>query len=177
MQIILLSGKAENGKTTVSLMIKDILESKSKTVLKIAYGDLLKYLCGKYFNWDGNKDVKGREILQQIGTNTIRAENPNYWVDFVISFVELFETKYDFVIVDDCRFVNELERWDHSWDSTTLRVSRPNHISSLTSIQLQHPSEIALDDYNFDYYINSTNDDLDKLEIEVNKFIEYMEVC
>lgn len=175
MQIILLSGKAEGGKTTVSQMIKEILESKDKTVLKMAYGDLLKYLCGKYFNWDGNKDVKGREILQQIGTNTIRAENPNYWVDFVIGFVELFETKYDYVIVDDCRFKNELERWDHSWDTTTLRVSRSNHISSLTPIQLQHPSEIALDDYNFDYYINSKDDDLDKLEVEVNKFIKYME--
>lgn len=174
MKIILLSGKAEGGKTTVALMIKDILENKGKKVLKVAYGDLVKYLCGKYFNWDGNKDTKGREILQQIGTNIIREKNPNYWVDFVIDFVDLFENEYDCTIIDDCRFVNEIERWGSSWNTTALRVNRPNHISSLTEIQLQHPSETSLDDYNFDFYINS-EDGLNNLKIEVDKFIEYME--
>ena len=176
MQIILLSGKAESGKSTVALMVKEILESKDKKVLKMAYGDLVKYLCGKYFNWDGQKDEKGREILQQIGTNVIREKSPNYWVDFVIDFVNLFKDEYDFVIIDDCRFKNELERWDiGDWDTYIVRVERKGHTSSLTQTQLLHPSETSLDTYHFDYYIES-KDGMDALKIEVDKFIKYMEV-
>ena len=174
MQIILISGKAEHGKSTVALMVKDILESKGKKVLKIAYGDLVKYLCGKYFGWDGQKDEKGRGILQRIGTNVIREKNPNYWVDFVKDFAKLFENEYDYAIVDDSRFKNELEQWDkNGWNTFIVRVEREGHVSSLTEAQLQHPSETSLDDYNFDYYIKAK--DMDGLEIEVNKFIEYME--
>ena len=175
MQIILVSGKAEAGKSTVAAMIKKVLESRSNKVIKVAYGDLLKYFARQYFNWDGNKDEIGRGILQHTG-DIVRAKNINYWVDFVTDFAKLFESEYDYVIVDDCRYINELERWDHSWNTTTLRVNRPNHISSLTKTQLQHPSETSLDDYNFDYYIESMDYNLFKLSIEVNKFIQYMEV-
>ena len=175
MQIILFSGKAEGGKTTVALMVKDILESKGKKVLKIAYGDLVKYLCGKYFNWDGNKDAKGREILQQIGTNVIRAKRPTYWVDFVKGFAQLFQDEYDYTVIDDCRFPDEVSQWDKDgWDTYVVRVTREGYVSSLTKDQLLHQSECALDNYIFDYYINSENG-LDNLKIEVNKFIGYME--
>lgn len=175
MQIILLSGKAEAGKTTVALMIKDILENKGKKVLKMSYGDLVKYICGKYFNWDGQKDAKGREILQQIGTNVIRAKRPTYWVDFVMEFSKLFEDEYDFVIIDDLRFPDEVTQWDkNGWDTFVVRVDREGHISSLTELQLHHPSECSMDNYNFDFYIKSK--DIYELSVEVYKFIDYMEV-
>jgi len=174
MQIILISGKAENGKSTVAFMVKDILESKGKRVLKIAYADLVKHVCKQYFGWDGQKDIAGRTILQYVGTDVVRAKKPNYWVDFVINFVKLFEEDYDYVIIDDARFTSELNRWDRDgWDTFTVRVTREGHISKLTPEQLLHQSECALDDYNFDYYI--TSKDMDGLNIEVDKFIEYME--
>lgn len=174
MEIILFSGKAENGKTTTAIMVKTLLEAKGKKVLKIAYGDLVKYICGKYFNWDGKKDEKGRQVLQQIGTNVIRARNPNYWVDFVINFVKLFEDKYDYVVIDDSRFLNEIKRWDRGeWDTTTVRVTREGYVNSLTAEQKQHPSETDLDDYNFDYYITARNSS--ELSAQVNKFIKYLE--
>ena len=175
MQIILISGKAENGKSTVAFMVKSILESKGKRVLKIAYADLVKYVCKQYFEWDGQKDIVGRSILQRVGTDIVRAKNPNYWVDFVINFVKLFEDDYEFVVIDDARFGSELTRWDRDgWDTFSVRVTREGHISSLTPEQLLHSSECALDDYNFDYYI--TSKDEVGLGIEVDKFIEYMEV-
>lgn len=174
MKILLLSGKAESGKTAVALMVKEILESKGKKVLKIAYGDLVKYICGKYFDWDGQKDIKGREILQQIGTNVIRAKRPTYWVDFVMEFAELFEDEYDYVMVDDLRFRDEITQWDkNGWDTFVVRVEREGYISSLTECQLLHQSECDLDSYNFDFYIRAT--DMNELSVEVDKFIEYME--
>lgn len=175
MQILLFSGKAEHGKTTAALMTKEILESRGNKVLKVAYGDLVKHVCKQYFGWDGQKDEKGREILQQIGTNVVREKNPNYWVDFVIGFVKLFEDEYDYAVVDDSRFPNELKAWDKDgWDTYTIRVTREGHVSSLTETQLQHPSETSLDNFHFDYYIDS-KDGIESLTKEVNKFIEYLE--
>jgi len=176
MQIILLSGKAGCGKSLTATLLQETLESNGKTVLKIAYGDLVKYLCGKYFNWDGQKDAKGREILQQIGTNVIRAQNPTYWVDFVIGFVKLFRDKYDYTIVDDLRFPDEASQWDKDgWDTFVVRVTRDNYTSLLTPLQLLHESEIAMDSYKFDYYIKSETE-LAARKYEIDKFIEYMEV-
>lgn len=175
MQIILFSGKAESGKSTAALMVKNILELGGKKVLKIAYADLVKHVCKQYFGWNGQKDVTGRTILQYIGTDVVRAKNPNYWVDFVINFVKLFEDDYDYIEIDDARFTSEMTRWDRDgWDTFTVRVVREGYVSLLTPEQLLHQSECALDNYNFDYYIKAK--DMYELSEEVNKFIEYMEV-
>jgi len=175
MQILLFSGHAQSGKSTVAFMVKDILESRGKKVLKIAYADLVKHICKQYFGWDGNKDEVGRTILQNIGTDIIRAKNPNYWVDFVINFVKLFEDEFDYVVIDDLRFISEIERWDTDdiWDTLTIRITRENYISSLTDLQKIHSSEVSLDEYNFDYYIKAK--DFLELSKEVFKFTEYLE--
>lgn len=104
----------------------------------------------------------------------MRKQKPNFWVDFIIDVLTLFDGEWDYVIIPDCRFENELNRFNDDWDITTVRVNRLNFTSNLTPEQLKHPSETALDNYNFDYVINSGNG-LDKLENEVNKFLLWME--
>ena len=86
----------------------------------------------------------------------------------------MFPNEWNYVIIDDCRFVNELNRYDETWDTTTVRVNRLNFESNLTPEQKNHPSETALDNYNFDYVINSESG-LDNLEKEVDKFLKWME--
>ena len=73
MKIITISGKAQHGKDTTAEMLKKKLEELQYKVLIIHYADYVKYVCRQYFNWDGNKDEKGRTILQQVGTNLARA--------------------------------------------------------------------------------------------------------
>ena len=68
-KIILISGKAQNGKDTVADILMEQLEGKS---IKLAYADYLKLICRKYFGWNGEKDVKGRSTLQFVGTDLIR---------------------------------------------------------------------------------------------------------
>lgn len=176
MQILLFSGKAQAGKTATALIVKEKLESMGKNVLKISYGDLVKYVCKQYFGWNGQKDEKGRTMLQYIGTDIIRHRKPDYWVNFVKEFVKLFEDEFDYVVVDDSRFLNEMVSWiKDGWDVVTVRVIRENFISNLTTEQLNHPSETDLDNFDFDYYIISDNG-LDKLIVEVDKFMEYLEI-
>ena len=174
MKIILISGKAQNGKDSCANIIKQKLEQKNNKVLIAHFADLVKYVCEKFFNWNGQKDEKGRTILQYVGTDVVRTQRPNFWVDFIIDILTLFKDEWDYVLIPDCRFTNELNRYNETWDTTTVRVNRLNFTSILTPEQKNHISETALDNYNFDYVINSENG-LDNLKKEVDKFLEWME--
>lgn len=144
--VICISGKARNGKDTVAQMMKIHLECKGYSVLVIHYADLLKWLCKQYFGWDGNKDEAGRYLLQHVGTDIVRKQNPDFWVNFVISFVSLFKDEWDYIIIPDCRFPNEIDCWNEAKFSTVhIRVRRPDFDNGLSEEAKSHPSETALD--------------------------------
>ena len=170
--IIPISGKAESGKDLTATLLKIELQKQGKRVLIINYGDQLKFLCQKYFGWNGEKDVNGRELLQKIGTEKVRSKNNNYWVDNVIELVKVFEDDYDYVLIPDTRFANEIERWDNDYEFISLRIERLNHENKLTQEQRLHISEIALDTYDFDYCIKCETKE--EKEQEVIKFIKYL---
>ena len=174
MKILLISGKARNGKSYTAKILKSKLELKGNKILITAYGNLVKFVCEKFFDSDGQKNEYNRSLWQYVGTDVIRKEKPNYWVDFIIGIVSMFLNEWDYVIVDDCRFINEFTRWDENWDTTTVRVNRLNFESDLTPKQQNHICETALDTYIFDYVIESESG-LDNLEKEVDKFLEWME--
>jgi hypothetical protein len=155
MKLINLSGHAECGKTTVAKMLKEELQAGGKKVLLMSYAGYLKYICQAYFGWDGKKDETGRKLLQYVGTDLVRKRDPDFWVKTIVDFVKVFGRDFDFIIMDDCRFVNEVEYpIIHFVDACSVRINRPEHVNSLTEQQRLHPSEIALDDYNkFDYSI------------------------
>ena len=112
MFVIGISGKAEAGKSTFAQFLKEALEKKHYRVLLINYGDYVKFIAEKYYNWNGEKDEVGRALLQHIGTEQGRLQvDENIWTDMVIRTVEVAERDYDVTIVADCRFPNEYERW------------------------------------------------------------------
>lgn len=171
MKVICISAKARHGKDSAAEILKDHLESLNKKVLIIHYADLLKFICTKFFNWDGNKDEKGRSILQHVGTDIVGAKKPDYWVDFVISFLQLFPTEWDYVLVPDCRFPVEVTKMKKHFNTTTLRIERPNFDNGLTFEQKQHPSEVSLDDYSFDATIYNSGSLSDFKDTIINWFV------
>lgn len=153
--IILISGKARHGKDTFAKFLKEGLESKGKRVLICHYGDLLKFIASAYLGWNGKKDEEGRKLLQQVGTGLIREKEPDFWVDFIIKMLGYFGNMYDYVLIPDVRFPNEVKRMNQVFDNKVfhIRVVRPDYISDLTPEQLKHPSETALDNYIPDYEV------------------------
>lgn len=148
MKIICISGKARHGKDVTSGILEKMLKEQGKRVLVTHYGDLLKYICKTFFGWDGEKDDHGRYLLQYIGTDVIRAKNPNYWVNFLDGILTMFPDEWDYVIIPDCRFPNEIDNMRTTRYRRTLthvRVIRPNFQSPLTEEQQEHISETALD--------------------------------
>jgi len=147
MRVIVISGKAQHGKDTTAEMLKKCLEDKGRKVLITHYADLLKYICQNFFGWDGRKDDAGRQILQKVGTDIIRQKRPDFWVDFIIDILDLFPGEWDYVLIPDCRFPNEIDRLKEAgFDLIHIRVVRDNFESPLTPEQQAHPSETALDD-------------------------------
>jgi len=174
MKIILITAKAQHGKDTTASIIKSQLESIGKKALICHYADLLKYICRTFFDWDGQKDDKGRSILQYVGTDNIRQQNKDYWVKFIADFLRMFYNEWDYVLIPDTRFPNEIEYMGDCFndgDVHTIRVERPNFISPLTEEQQNHPSECALDGYEMDVLITNGGT-LQDLELKVKHYIE-----
>lgn len=156
MKVFLISGKAEHGKDTLADCIIDLLGDKA---VKLPLASMVKFVA-QLAGWDGKKDKKGREVLQYIGTERTREEcnYPNYWECRVIEMIEILSYKYEYFIIPDCRFQSEvntlISRFEE--DAIDIRIVRPNHTSMLTKEQLEHRSEIELDAYVFNYYVNNS---------------------
>lgn len=145
-KFICISGKAQSGKDTSAAVLREFLEKSGFKTLIIHYGDLLKFICKTAFGWNGEKDEAGREMLQRVGTDCIRQHNPNYWVDFIVEFVKMFPEEWDYVIVPDTRFPNEVERVrEAGFEVTHIRIVRDDYEDNMTSRQRKHESETALD--------------------------------
>lgn len=146
MKIVCISGKARHGKDLAAAILKDDLILSGKKVVIIHYADLLKFICKQYFGWNGEKDDNGRNLLQYIGTDVVRRKNPNFWVEFVKNLIDVFKDEWDYIIIPDCRFPNEIDcLHDGNYDVFHIQVVRPNFISPLSVEQQQHISETALD--------------------------------
>ena len=154
MKVLAISGRAQNGKDTCATMLKEFMSLDNKTSVIIHYGDLLKFLCKTFFEWDGVKNEYGRHLLQRIGTDVVRRQRPDYWVDFVSDALRMFGDLWDYVIIPDARFPNEIDKLrECGFDVTHIRIKRTNFVSPLTAEQQSHPSETALDNSKVDYLV------------------------
>lgn len=155
MKVICISGHAQNGKDTVATMIKSQLVEAGSCVAVVHYADALKFICKTFFGWNGVKDAFGRALLQYVGTEVYREQDPNYWVNFMLSALRTVKKEmiWDYVIIADCRFPNEVDCIKNEFPTVYIRVERPGFCSPLTPEQQEHPSETALDDYPADITI------------------------
>ena len=115
------SGRIGSGKSHIS----DVLLHRSKNVLPILlpFAKPLKKLAKEYFGWDGQKDDRGRKLLQVLGTEVGREYGGwDFWIRKWKQEIERFKAKqlenlpknwhdhtFFLVIVDDIRFSNEAE--------------------------------------------------------------------
>ena len=81
--------------------------------------------------------------LQRVGTEVFRKIDENYWV----KLAKKRAADYPICIFDDCRFPNEAVILDH-----IVRVRGPPIDDSR---DISHSSEVAMDDFPFNYYIDN----------------------
>lgn len=170
MKVILISGHAQNGKDTVAAMMERKLTQSGSKVLVAHYADLVKYICKTFFGWNGLKDRDGRTLLQYVGTDIVRSKRPSYWVDFIIDILDMFGENWDYVLIPDTRFPNEVNAIKERFDAVHVRVRRSSFNSPLTKEQQMHPSETALYNVDPDFWIDNDRT-LFELNEKINRFI------
>lgn len=124
--VILVSGKAGGGKSTVAEMLaKKLQDIPSLTIMPYGFADPIKYMAKAYFGWDGEKDVRGRKLLQQIGFIG-REYDEDVWVKHFIRQLDKRAGLFPFhaSVIGDWRFPNELNYLERNplLDTVTIRV-------------------------------------------------------
>lgn len=178
MKVICISGKAGAGKDLFASILREHLEhSHNRKVLIIHYADLLKFVCQKFFGWNGEKNKSGRTLLQYVGTDVVRAKDENFWVDFLVKMLTFFEDQWDVVLIPDARFPNEIERMKALKYVSHVRVVRDNR-KALTEEQESHASETALDHYPCDLVVENNGSVQDLVQfVEFSEELHWIAEC
>ena len=174
-RLYVLTGKARNGKDTVTDILEKLYTDKGKSVLRLSYGAYPKYYVKELFNWDGKDDTKPRELLTEVSMYA-RKINPNYMIRIMEEDINILKEYTDIIIITDSRMIEEMEMPKEKFGcAKVIKVERPNFQSPLSAEQQTHILETSIDNYtNYDYLI--TNDSgLDELKEKVENLVWQIE--
>jgi len=174
-KLYVLTGKARNGKDTITDILENIYKKKDKKVLKLSYGAYPKYYTKKIFNWDGKDETKPRDILTEVSMNA-RKLNPNYMIRRMEEDINILKENADIIIITDARMIEEMDMPKEKFKCTkVIKVQRPNFESPLSKDAQNHILETSIDNYsNYDYLIQN-DADLESLKTKVQKLVSQIE--
>lgn len=120
------AGKARTCRETVAKLLRGELSKAEKRVLVTHFADPLKQICRNWYGWDGKMDDSGRSLLQYIGTDTVRAKRPDFWVDYTLGLISMFCDDWDYVIIPDCRWPNEMDLGRYGFQPRFIQIDGKN---------------------------------------------------
>jgi hypothetical protein len=178
MVLIGLGHKARQGKDYISKYMQEALPS---LIQIYSFARELKLYCKEHHDellpqWQLANQTKQvpvekadpiygfTRILQWYGTDVARKANPNRWVDALAERVA--GDNPEIAIITDVRFPNEAAYVKENGGYTVDVVRRLEDGTQYLDPgrDPKHPSETALDDYNFDYIISVRDGDLASLK-------------
>jgi len=171
--ITLISGRAGEGKSAFAHACQDVLVKEHNiSSATIPFARMVKDTA-LFMGWDGEKDDKGRKLLQEIG-NVGRAYDIDIWARHAAEFINSHPAEFEFVFIDDWRFPNEGKYiQEHFWPSQTVRIFRPKQFHALLNTPLYNDvSEISLPE-TLEYYdhIVDNSGTLNDLKESAKKFV------
>lgn len=124
--IIGLSGFKGDGKDYVATNVVAKLAIKHSMIPVIIHmADPLKEIALS-IGWDGQKDKRGRRLLQLLGTEVCRkCINEFYWLDKMHKFISENSEPHKLIIIPDIRFPNEV-RMVQNYVGININVVNPH---------------------------------------------------
>ena len=170
--IIQLLGQSRSGKDWTAEQLKHAFESMGKSVAIMSYAAPMKRITmslfditwnelDKYKNSPSNyslwictpsnrvvlNQLNFRTFLQRMGNEAMKSEfGDAVWADLMKTQID--KSSVDVVIIPDCRFTIELERFP---EALTIRV-----LNRDLPPPMQHASELELMDFVPDYFLDNT---------------------
>jgi hypothetical protein len=171
--VIIVGGRAGEGKTTFCNYCIEALTLAGLSGGIVPFARGVKETA-KFMGWNGEKDEKGRRLLQLVGFAG-REYDINTWAQKAFDTINEEELETDFVFVDDWRFPNEKIFMSNKFDPIlSVRIRRPKEYHALIDTPLYNDiSETSLSEDN-DYYdfVVENDTDLDYLKNIASKFVE-----
>lgn len=173
--VVLLSGKQGSGKSTLALGIGGLQMKFADPLYKMHWA--IRDILEEY----GQDDLQGIDgpLLQLLGTEWGRkTRSENIWVDCLVTRVE--ESSASLIVIDDCRFPNELRAFDGATDIKVIKIRlhagrdiRKERAEKWRDNEL-HLSETALDnlDAEFDLHVDTGNIEKSATKEKVLAFID-----
>lgn len=170
----LFSGKAGVGKSYNSRVLLDYLSFLGYKVTAESFATGIKEVAS-FMGWDGVKDAKGRKLLQAIG-QTGRDYDENIWVRSTFGRLEeQIAYPFDAVIIDDCRFKNEISYIENNellYKIVPIRIEAKFRESLANTPMYNDISEVDLDDFNFKYELHNIDDGSDAVLHDLKIILE-----
>ncbi len=144
MQVIMVSGRAGEGKTTFTKLCVRILAEHDIMAEIVPFSLGVKETASN-MGWDGKKDSRGRKLLQDVG-RIGREYDENLWAEQAVEQInaDLLDS-YSIDFIDDWRFRNEGAVVDKVFDVLKVRIVRPRKFHSLYGTDLYNDlSEVGL---------------------------------
>jgi hypothetical protein len=196
--IVGISGKARSGKDTFAeMLVVKLNEFKYPPLIMMAFANELKLKCQEAFDltweqlWGDDKEKldtryekyhtsitgsvntpqpiywTGREIMQNFGA-FYRTVDQQFWIKNLFKVAE--EKEYTNVMITDVRYINEADYiLDHG--GFVIRIERTGKDDVHN---MQHPSEIELDDYGRFSYTVLNNWTLEELKIAASECADFL---
>jgi len=173
----MISGKMRSGKTYTTRAIIAKMEERGYKVKQISLAYWLKFLLARGY------DRHDRPAMQYMGTEIMRKFAGTYfgteefWINLMLADVKDWQEsgEFDFFICDDCRFPNEVERLRVAeFQVVRLVTTRELQLSrdaegAKGTVNLDHPSELALDECEGVGFFDLETDPKDSIDDMVNK--------
>lgn len=142
-----ITGRMQVGKTTLAEMIRGVAAQHEKDCLILPFAHPVKCLALQ-MGWNGEKDAKGRRLLQLIGTECGReCIDPDIWVRRWWYYADPSLQPGEptpIIIADDVRFENEAEKIE-SLGGTVVRVDRTPPLDGPHSDHASETNEVGFD--------------------------------
>lgn len=177
--VVLVSGKAGAGKTTVrdKLYDKLLYLSDNMEIMKYSFANPLKFMAQAFIGWDKQKDERGRRLLQKLGQDG-REYDEHIWCKHLLNQLDKSKEPFppSFIFIDDWRFRNEVQFFQSNpmLDVVTIRVFGRGGLEGENANDV---SETELQDSGLEYlefipalynFAINNSGDIDKLETKLD---------
>lgn len=169
----------------IDLYLKSNTEEEIANKYGVTIEQVITLLETLNFNSIYERTENSRRALQYWGTDVRRSVNPNYWVSKIANFIQKTINEGKSVYISDARFNNEVyviqDFLGDIFRLSTIEETRLNRIFNRDGVkpnneQLNHKTETALDDFEFETILDGSlkpselsNIAMDKLFNKINK--------